>query len=319
MKKPEAFECTLGFDAKINRNGHPFIIEINGKNSGLEGLEHLESIDLGYARNELMRNLEGRVNSEPKMEILDSQEALASGRTEIAHKSEKVAIFTIEPEPPTITTEIHGVTQEFVIHRSAAGCSALTDNKLAQKKYIDPTHTAPFTVWDGNRSTLDNFLSHLVRDHNQMIDWDDYPYLVVKSVAGSSGSCVSVLPVFDMKRILRSLQTYAPSKALLEAFVESRTIDGHEDGCMRYLVDFMVFLDGQGPAVWRPIYEGAYWRISPGGTDEGDLNKRFKANFSGEHQAIPHTANEPDTQLIRRVVHETVNNIVADVELFQAA
>jgi hypothetical protein len=314
MKNPTVYKCTLGFDGKINPEGKPFIIEINGCNSGIAGLETLTQQSILEIRRRIQRDL---VGDHPKTKMSFSLVSSAEQpNPDIKAPFYYRAAFN-SPPPATVVSDIHGEECTYEVQYSPDRLEEVASNKLVQKPYIDEQFRAPFWVWDGTDEGLSDFIESL------SITWADaaaFPFVVAKNVRGIRGENVRIFRTYDTEQISSFLRQYCPERndAIVEGFVPSKEIEGYEDGCMRYLIDFVVYRDEHGRTAWKKAYEGAYWRISPGDNEcsDGDLDRRFRANLCGEHPAQPLPVSEEDFAVMRTAVEHTVKNVVRDISLF---
>ena len=232
--------------------------------------------------------------------------------------------------PSTVeVTESHGRIKILNLdcRSNSAKLQAVTHDKVVQKDYLPPQLMAPFFVWTGNVSALERFIDDLSvnRFQSSLIDPAQHPYAVVKERRGSHGHKVHIVALSDRSGIVERFKSAENESILLEGFVPSKAIrhprsaDQH-DGCMRYLVDCEVRTGKQGRTL-VPFFEVAYWRLSPEAVQSRDyssqdLDRRFKANLTGEHRAIPRLASPAEIAIARAAVEESLALLAARPELF---
>lgn len=313
MRAPTAYECTLGFDAKINRQGRPFAIEINGKNSGIYGLEALEGGSLHGVRSESRSALTGELVNMSTQDIPRNQ-AIADGIVGPDFDKEKIIRLTFNHFiPDTVVSSIHGQEKNYQLKNEAVAMERLTVSKILQKKFIPREFQAPYARWNSSPNCISSFIETLRWHDGYLLDLEKYPYMVIKGDTGAHGDGVDIIHLKDAEKVADTLRERRAEGELLEGFIESKPIEGQEDACMRYLADFIAYCDEEGQSAWQSTFEGAYWRVPPGGET---LNHRFRANRTGVYPAKEVAACPEDIKTVRMMVHQIINNIVADPDMF---
>lgn len=317
----QAFCCTLGIDLKLNRDNEPFVIEVNGKESGINGIYQ--------GGGKFVYGLRKVYRKEAIAECSDDVFSYLS-----AVRKELVDFLRRVENPRKYRKRVNKMPNRLEV---------MADDKIAMKSYVDPKYLAPFEIWDGKRRTIKRFIFELKAKHRNSLDLKRFPYVVAKGNHGAHGYDVQVFSMDEVEGIYAFLSQFEAGDALLEAFVESKPIGLHGDGCMRYLVDFMAFpslekgsdlgsgADLENKLQWYPFFEAAYWRISPGSYQSStspykwgplthsswpSLNYCYKANLTGDDPAIPVPVSGEDFDLAGSAVASTIKNIVNDGDLF---
>lgn len=314
IMKPTVFKCTLGFDAKITPEDRPVIIEINGSNSGIAGLEKITGDNLAIVREQIREQILGK---EPETtlnySLVSTAETPAPGID--APFYHKLVFNPLAPQ--VISSEFQGRKNYYLVKPQPERVEKISEDKVAQKKYIDPEFQALYWIFDGSRDGVRDFAEALA------ISWlpfADYPYVVGKYSSGNRGEHVRIFEGSEVPHMYAFLEMCPRTqRALLEAYIPSKEIDGNKNGCMRYLADFFVFRDEDGQADFQKGYEGAYWRIPPGVTPESyydRMQRTFIANFSGKYPAKPIAASKEDMAVVRPAVDSTIKNLVKDSALW---
>ncbi len=315
--------CTLGFDIKISPNGRPYIIEVNGHNSGIEGLKTITP------RGMIMFE---RDRAE-EIAIANDGETIAS--TILSAKRGILDVLTQVTDDMDIVTRIDTMVQRALIEPEFAlpeddprryknhvypmptALERVTNDKRRTKDYMDPSYLAPYFVWTGAIEDLHTFIFNLTNQKAHAIDLNRYPYVVAKANYGAHGDNVRIFHISDTEAIASFLRSFKPGQAMVEAFIDSKAINGYQDGCMRYLIDFTSFHPKEtGINSWRTNFIGAYWRISPGNSVTDDPNINFKANITGVNPALPVHASKEDIKTAAIAVNDTINRLLADRSLF---
>lgn len=315
--------CTLGFDIKIRPDGRPYIIEVNGYNSGIEGLKAISprgtvvferdrAKEAAIAKNRETLKSATLSTRRGILDVLTSVTADMDIATRISTMSHRILIeseFALpENDPERYKNSIHPMPE--ALERA-------TNNKRKTKDYMNPSYLAPYFVWMGAREDLHTFMFNLTHQKNHTIDLERYPYVVAKANHGSHGDNVRIFHISDIEAIVSFLQSFKPGKAMVEAFIDSKAINGYQDGCMRYLVDFTSFHPKESSLTsWRKNFIGVYWRISPGNGVTGNPNIDFKANLTGANPALPVHASQEDINIAEIAVDDTIDRLVSDRSLF---
>jgi hypothetical protein len=214
---------------------------------------------------------------------------------------------------------------ESSIPRNSKRLVGLTRNKIGQKEFIPKHLQAPFVVWRGSWDGVEQFLADLTSGNLEpsLIDTERYPFVVVKRNRGSHGDGVTIVSMHDSKKIRSLLMQMNPGEGLVEAFVPSKPISSgsepsrQHDGCMRFLVDFLVE-DGPTGLSWSPVFEANYWRLSPLTLGEAaeQPNDALKANLTGTRRAIPKATTDSDADIARVAVKEVIESLIHHRNLF---
>jgi len=313
--KTKIFKCTLGFDAKIKPDGGPIIIEINGSNSGIAGLEKLTGQNIAAIREKIREQVLGKeAEATMSLSLVSTVDNPAPGiETPYYHR------LVFNPlAPQIVTSDIQGERRYYEVHAQPEKLDNIGSDKVEQKRYIEPRFRAPFRVFDGSKDGVTDFVDSVSQSWP---DFSDFPYIIGKYSSGYRGENVRIFEHQEIPHMYWFLLMCPEGQqGILEAYVASRDIEGNKNGCMRYLADFFVYRDESGKTVFKKGYEGAYWRIPPGITPESSsdsLQRTYIANFSGKYPAKPFAASEDDISAVRPAVDSTIRNFANDAALFE--
>lgn len=197
---------------------------------------------------------------------------------------------------------------------------SMTHDKIHQKKYIHEKHTAPY--YAGSQSHWDQFMQNIRESRPDLVpEGHKYPYVVIKPRSGCQGEGISFLSLSDVNlALVQSGAALGGQGDIIEAFIPSKDLVNPatgkpHDGCMRYLLDILVKRNGD-TLRYKPIYEGAYWRLAPQPVDsDAKLENRLKANLA--QNAIPAECTSDDLKTARHAIKESLDLIVSDPRLFE--
>ncbi len=280
----------FGFDLKIDPEGRPFIIEINGLNSGVEGFARSRTTVLDEELQE--RRVDRFINEQfdkygqSAMAYVGTVMALggrASHRLlpiEDLFKDELRAMAGLQ-ERSRWLTDVHAEWHSR--YYSIAADLLRMERALADKRYTDlllepwrefKVRSYPCTL-AGLKRLLDEYRPELV---------------VCKDIAGSLGEhivvdtpekiCAEVgRPGVKQSRIL---EPFIPSQRIFSPLTKQ-----YHDGCARYVIIAEQKYSGQ--VLLSDI--GGYWRLAPLPISDQSTNSRV-ANLARDAQAIPLNVNE---------------------------
>ena len=281
LEKPD-FSGTfcLGFDLKKTPRNNWYIIEINGRNSGLKGIEKVNkefSQDEFY--NSAKRKFEMILSSHP--------DALLDAYSRYRRTEEKILEEGIESEL------VHGLYKKMQFNTDKF--EEMLSNKAYQKLYLPQELVAPFVLVsdDGYRPT---FFTRWMDESPHHDDFDK-DLVVIKSPTGVQGRDVSVR---SAKR-LRNKDLVKDS--MIEPFVISIPIvsseDGKEhDGCMRYGV--IVNVSSEGNIEF--VHAGGYWRLSPKPLENSSAKLRSKLTANLARGALAQEASDHEIREVQAIV-----------------
>ncbi len=294
-----------GFDVKIDPNGRPWLIEINGINSGLEGfwesstgLQDLYE-DMGsFTLEERIAtglDQEDEGINQPKELLLHTLRQLV-GQEDMRQLCDYIETYNIYPgrladsigwEPSEKDQRLSGFDDEI----AELGAFIAYHEMISKVKLMtDFFFWGPLRPYKPVSYPLNQInIRRLIEDYNPK-------YIIIKPVAGSLGKDISIVrPDFSLAD--------ADSEGMMaEPFIPSKKIwspkDGQfHDGCMRFVI--LIMLDKKNALHTKSF--GGYWRLSPAPiSDYGTLEAMRANKFQG---AICQKASREDIDLVDTFLH----------------
>jgi hypothetical protein len=209
------------------------------------------------------------------------------------------------------------VEDELRVGQNPEYLEKIAKDKQLQKVFVPKENLSPYCLWRGSEKEIDVFLDSLFVDTDGLIDLQNYPYVVVKGITGCGGDEVKIFNIHDRTKITRFLKICPINKYLLEGFIPSKDfqtgLEGKmHDGSMRYLLDILVTIERSRTLI-EPIFEKAYWRISPYAKDDKNtvLDQKYVVNL--KRDASVAECNERDFGLVKAVIRKITNDILGVV------
>lgn len=286
----------LGWDLKKAPSNNWYVIEVNGRNSGLTGLAQ---VDEDFSLPSFFSKVEQRFGIVPHSDLITDEvaEEIFVG---LAPKLELDPLSDVEQT---------ALEKKFTFNNEELE-SALEDKRV-HKELLPCDIVAPFIdsriINRISKRRRPRFLEKLlgtISDNNA--DFDEY-IIFLKNPNSRQGSGVTVMNRFWLSDIRLS------SNLMVEPLVKSKPIlnlktSKLHDGCMRF--GTVANVDSSGQVSF--IHAGGYWRLAPRalGNRRALDYERLMANFS--NVAISQKASKGEIAEAQEVVERATLNLLSN-------
>ena len=291
LERPEyARTFFLGFDLKKTPSNHWYVVEVNGRHTGLQGLERLNP---DFSEQQFADSIRQRYG----ITFTRHSEILMNGFTEFIGRYPKLQ-HVPEEEKLDMSMHIVQACADSLKFNEERFEGALV-NKINHKNLLPENFIAPFVILDGTQKVRDlrSWIRIVTSQHPEDFQQG---LVVVKSPTGLQGREVFV------HRLHKLTQEQLPIGYMVEPFIKSALIvyskDGlAHDGCMRFGI--IANIDNDSKVDFTPA--GGYWRLSPQSTinTKTRLKNRYTANLS--RGAFAQNASEEDVELARVISEDS--------------
>jgi len=319
----------FGLDLIITPENQVKLVEINGANSGSQGLKELTGKDISR---EVFQYLDkfyalpifrfgSLINAEYPWFVVKFDEEEFVGDFRCVAPPE-LSNFVLPMHPPS-HTPARGIVwnhlgnsyilneNHFLVVNPFAVERATNDKRL-----LGQLLNGDFDLRPKSCRLLEDYIEH---DLTEAIDSSPTEYFVIKPVDEIQGKKILVVSKEDLVAKLKEglspvavyrineEESYEEPSLLLEELIPSKEIYSTETGkehygCMRYLV-----LVESGDGIIEIKHFGGYWRLAPGDVNCPDLNKRLIANYS--NGAIPAEATDTELDLVKATVDDFLSTL----------
>ena len=347
LRELHAIDFIFSGDIKIAPNGHPFVIEYNGENSGNFGNpknKNKERITVLREMEETLAtaSLEATESDIIIEKTINPGEAENMLGKEYYQGNRVICMETLGKKIKTswrgagasVFTLLAGEADHDIYHRqnSVTGYTLqknperleqILADKHLQKQITPEKYRVPHHLWLGEENPKELILNlwKTWKEDEKLSFLGETPHVVIKPKYAAHGDGITISDNLDV--IADTLQRKAVAHDyIIEPFIPSTDIDGNSDACSRcYWRNILAFKKGI-PKIIKVLRE-AYWRIPPGATPDAPSELKNNwihtsiANKTAEgNEALSHPMSEEHYNLCAQVMKESMQGIIDQFDTF---